>query len=489
MAGTGIAAFGAYVPATRLPLALAQGQAPREGGPEKAVAYYDEDVITMAVCAALDCLAGVERSSVDAVYFASTSFELREKQGAALIAKALDLRRDVLSSDHAGSLRAGTGALEAAIHAVQAGAARRALVLAADCRMGAPRSALEAKLGDGAAAFLIAGEGDAVAARFVASAALANELQDVWRRDGERFVHSWEDRFVASEGVQPNLTEVLRSLFAKAGCTGAEVARAAIHAHDARVLGAVAKAAGIPRERVQDPFAGRLGDTGCAFAPMLLVAALEQAAAGERVLCASYGDGAHALLFETTPALAALAPRLGVRGHLARRRTLRSYDAYLRSRQLDPREWEGGADLGLSATIRFRERDADIAMLAGRCLECGQLHLPRPRVCARCKSRDRFELVRLSDKRGRVLAYTFDYFFPAAEPPTIVVMTEVEGCRVQVQLANCQPDQVRLEMPVGYTFRKIHDAGGKANYFWKATPAETGDQGDGRVAPARGASA
>jgi len=49
-------------------------------------------------------------------------------------------------------------------------------------------------------------------------------------------------------------------------------------------------------------------------------------------------------------------------------------------------------------------------------------------------------------------------------------MTEVEGCRVQVQLSNCKPDQVRLDLPVEYVFRKIHDAGGKANYFWKASP-------------------
>jgi uncharacterized OB-fold protein len=69
-----------------------------------------------------------------------------------------------------------------------------------------------------------------------------------------------------------------------------------------------------------------------------------------------------------------------------------------------------------------------------------------------------------------VLAFTFDYFFPAAEPPTIVVMTEIEGCRVQVQLANAKPDEVKLDMSVEFGFRKIHDAGGKANYFWKAVP-------------------
>jgi len=466
---SGIVSYGAYVPTTRLPLALIQGRAAKEGGPEKAVAYYDEDAVTMAVAAALDCLAGFDRATIDAVYFASTSYELREKQGAALIAKALDLRRDVLTSDHAGSLRAGSAALEAALHAVAAGAAKRVLVLAADCRMGAPRGPLEAKLGDGAAAFLVGREGAIATLR--ASAAIADELQDQWRIDGERFTHSWEERFVVQEGVVPNLTEVLSRLFERDGSLPDDVARAAIYAHDARALGAVGRNCGFEGGQLQETFAGRLGNTGCAFAPMLLAAALQDAAPGQRIVCASYGDGAHALLFETTVEIEKLAERIGVVGHLAKRRPLGSYDAYLRSRKLDPREWQGGADLGLSATVRFRERDADIALVGGRCTRCGQIHLPRPRVCCRCHALDAWEPARLSDGRGRVLSYTFDYFFPAAEPPTIGVMTEVEGCRLQVQLANCQPDDVKLDMPVDYVFRKIHDAGGKANYFWKATPA------------------
>lgn len=464
---TGIRAYGAYVPTTRLPIALIQGRPAKTGGPEKATAYYDEDAVTMAVAAAIDCLEGFEREQVDAVYFASTSYEQHEKQGAALIAKALDLRRDVHTSDHAGSLRAGTVALEAAIHAVQAGAARLSLVIASDCRMGTPRGALEAKLGDGAAAFLISD--DQPIATFTASATVADELQGMWRSDGETFTHSWEDRFIVQEAVIPNLTEAISALFVKTGTGGADYAKAAIYTHDARTIGTIAKTIGLKSETLQDPLIGKLGNTGAAYAPMLLVAALEQAKPGEKILCASFGDGAHALAFETTEHLEKLPPRRGMKGHLARRRTLGSYEVYLRSRKLDPKEWAGGADLGLSATVRFRERDADIGLIAGRCTSCGKLQLPQPRVCY-CKAKDQWEPARLSDKQGRVLSFTFDYFFPAAEPPTIMVITEVEGCRLQVQMTNILPDQVRLDLPVEYVFRKIHDAGAKANYFWKASP-------------------
>jgi 3-hydroxy-3-methylglutaryl CoA synthase len=464
----GIASYGAYVPQTRLPLSLISGRPAKEGGPEKAVANYDEDAITMGVSAALDCLAGFERQSIDAVFFASTSYPLREKQAATLIAKALDLPRAVATSDHAGSLRAGTAALEAALNAVAAGSARNALVVISDARLGAPRGALEAKLGDGAAAFLVSDSH--TIADYETSSAVADELQDMWRIDGETFTHSWEDRFVVQEGYTPNMAAALGAYFEKTGSKPGDYAKAALYAHDARSVAGLAKQSGLAPEQLQNPLFGRLGNTGCAFAPMLLAHALETAKPGERLLVASYGDGAHVMGFVATDHISKLDARRGVSWHLERRRALKSYDTYLKARDLDAKEWESGADLGLSATIRFRERDADISMKGAKCTSCGQIHFPAQRVCYKCYAKDEWEPVRLSDKPGKLLAYTFDYFFPSSEPPTIMIMTEVEGCRVQVQLCNTQPDEVRLDMPVEYVFRVIHKAGGKPNYFWKASP-------------------
>jgi len=61
----GITSYGAYVPMLRLPLAAIGGGKP--GGPEKAVANWDEDAVTMAIAAAIECLRGVDRASVDGV--------------------------------------------------------------------------------------------------------------------------------------------------------------------------------------------------------------------------------------------------------------------------------------------------------------------------------------------------------------------------------------------------------------------------------------
>ena len=138
------------------------GRPPKEGGPEKAVAWNDEDAITLGVTAAIHCLRGFDRAQVDLLIFASTTLPFQEKQAAALVARVLDLPRAVQTADHTGSTRAGTGALRAAFDAVKAGSARCALVIASDARLAAPKLGLEANFGDGAAAFLVS-DGDAIA--------------------------------------------------------------------------------------------------------------------------------------------------------------------------------------------------------------------------------------------------------------------------------------------------------------------------------------
>jgi 3-hydroxy-3-methylglutaryl CoA synthase/uncharacterized OB-fold protein len=467
----GISSYGAYVPRTRLAFATLAGRPAKEGGPEKAVAWNDEDSVTMAVAAGAHCLRGLDRSAVDALWFASTTSPFREKQAAALVAKALDLRRDARTADFGGSLRAGLDALRAAADAVAAGSARRVLVVASDCRTAAPGSPLEAGFGDGAAALLVT---DAEPIAVVeGSSAVADEIVDVWRGERDRFVHSWEDRFVVQEGFEPNLVEAVRALFARTGTGPADFARALLYAPDARSHAAVARALGFRADRLQDPLFGRLGNTGAAFAPMLLAAALESAAPGERLLLAGYGDGAEALALRVTEHVEKLSPRRGVSWHLARRQPVASYDRYLKARGLAPVEWEPGGAPGLSATVHLRERDEDVSFRGQQCRRCGAIQFPNQRVCETCFAKDEFDPVRLSDRTGRVLTYTFDYFFPTPDPPTVVTVTEIDGARVHLQLVDAAPKDVRIDMPVEFAFRRIHEAGGRPNYYWKARPLET----------------
>jgi hydroxymethylglutaryl-CoA synthase len=469
----GIVSFGAYIPPTRLGFSVMAGRAPKDGGPERSVAWNDEDAVTMGVTAAVNCLRGFDRASVDALLFASTSYAFKEKQAAALVAKALDLRRDVRATDVSGSLRAGTDALHAAFDAVAAGSAKRVLVVASDARLGAPGSALEQNFGDGAAAFLIGGEG--AIATFEGAHAITEEIVDVWRSEGDPFVHSWEERFVVQEGYTPGITEAVRGLLAKLGASAGDFSKIALYGPDARSQQGAAAALKLERAKLVDPLFGKLGNAGVAFAPLLLCSALEHAEQGERVLLAAYGDGAEAMAFAVTDHAGKLEPRRGVAWHLARRRTVASYDRYRAARGLDVREYAPGRDPGLSATIHFREREEDVAFKGQKCNRCGGVQFPIQRLCERCFAKDDFELVRLSDRVGTVQTYTFDFFFPTPDPPTVVTVTEIDGARVHLQLVNVKPEQVRIGMPIEFEFRRVHVAGGRPNYYWKGAPLPEGN--------------
>lgn len=464
----GITSFGAYVPMLRLPLATIGGGKPKEGGPEKAVANYDEDALTLAVAAATACLQGIDRASVDGVMFASTTYPFKEKQGSAIVARALDLRRDVLTADFGDSLRAGTTALRAAADAIKAGSARRVLVVVGDTRMASPRSAMEANLGDAGAAFLLGDED--VAASIGATHQISDEIIDVWRTEGDPFVHGWEDRFVVDHGYRTSVRECVRGLLEKAGAKPADFARLVLFGPDARSHGALVRELKFEPAQAQDPLFGKVGNAGCAFAPLLLAAALEEARAGDRLLVVGYGDGADALVLEVGPAIEKLRDRRGVRWHLKRRAELPTYDVYLRFRQLLATEHDRRAGAGLSATKHFRDRDEEVSLLAQRCRRCSRAQYPRQRVCFSCHAKDEFDKVRLSDRIGTLKSFTFDMFAGSPQPPLVATVTDVEGARLYLQMTDGNAKEVKLDLPVELTFRKIHEAGGTPNYYWKCTP-------------------
>jgi len=468
----GIISHGAYIPMLRLPFGAISGGGRKAtgGGGEKAVANFDEDSVTMAVAAATNCLEGIDRSTVDGVLFASTSYAYKEKQAASIVAKALDLRRDVVTADIADSLRAGTTALRAGLDSVKAGSARIVLVVASDCRLAAPRSALERNLGDGAAAFLI-GTSD-VAATFEHHHFIADEIIDVWRTDGQPYVRTWEDRFIVEHGYVKNTVEAVKGLLQKAGLAAKDFTKAVLYSPDGRSYAAVAKAIGLDaKTQVQDPLFGRVGNSGAAFVPMLLVAALEEAKAGNKLLLANYGDGAEAFAVTVTDQIDTLRRKRGVKWHLERRAELDSYDKYLAFRNLQPSDIDRRAGQGVSATVHFRDRDEDISFHGHKCRRCGTMQFPFQRVCFHCYAKDDFESVRLSDKYGKVMSFTFDFFAGSPDPPLIVNIIEVDGgARVYMQMTDASAKEVKLELPVEFTFRKIHEYGGTPNYFWKSTP-------------------
>lgn len=100
---------------------------------EKAVANFDEDSLTMAVAASIDCVNVLDRSKIEGVYFASTTIPFQERQNAGLIAGDLGLGETLRSADFCGALKSGTTALISAIEAVESKRIDNLMVASADC--------------------------------------------------------------------------------------------------------------------------------------------------------------------------------------------------------------------------------------------------------------------------------------------------------------------------------------------------------------------
>jgi len=463
----GIVSYGAYIPIWRMNRELLG----RGVSGERSVAGEDEDSLTMAVAAAIDCLGDLDRENIDGVLFASTTSPFKEKCVASTIAAVLDFRRDVFTADFANSIRAGTSALKAALGMVKAGAARQILVTAADCRLGTPRSSFERTFGDGAAALLVGKEN--LIAELEEEHSISDEIYDVWRRDVDLYVNSWEDRFIYSHGYHMVVNEAVSGLMKKAGVESKDVKKAVLSTPETKRVVSLAKNLGFdPKTQLQDPLADKVGDTGTAQPLMLFTAALEEANLDDRFLLAGYGNGSDAFLFIVREDINEIkGKRRGVKMHMERKRMVPNYATYLMWRKLvqtpSPR-----VPMSVSyptATAIWRERKRIYPLHGVKCRVCGTIQYPPQRVCIKCRAKDDFEEVRLCGRKGKLFSYSFEFI--KGNVPIGLVNLEGGG-RVFVELTDVDPGELKIDLPVELTFRRLDlwREDGMYGYFWKATP-------------------
>ena len=463
----GIMALGAYIPRYRLG-ASTEGWGSRA---ERSVANFDEDSVTMGVAAGLDCLAGRDRQDIDGLLFATTTPPYAEKGCASIVATALDLRRDIFTADITDVLRAGTTALKQALDSVTAGSARQVLVIASDNRQGAPKGDAERSSGDGAAAFIVSNDG--VVAEFVGSHSISENMMDVWRSAGDPFVRSWEDRFAIEEGLERILGDAIAGFMEKQGIAARDVGKLALYAPDGRRHAQLARQMGFAPEQLQDAMFGRLGNTGAAFVPMLLVSALEDAAPGQFIVAASYGDGSDVLGFRATGTIADGRTGIGVAGYLNFGQNLDSYETYARWRDVWVTDAASRRPQAQSPSVSalWRESDKNIRFYGATCNKCGFVQYPPQRVCVSCQARDDSTPVRLSDRPGRVFTYSMDYLAGTTDTPLVVTVVDFEGGgRALCMMTDRELDEVRIDMTVEMSFRKLRVVNGIHNYYWKAVP-------------------
>jgi len=466
----GITSYGVYIPKYRLPRdVIAKAWGPRFIPGERAVANHDEDSLTLAAEAAANCLEGVDPKGLDGLIFASTTSPYLEKQASTLIATVLDLREDLFTADQLSSLRGGTASLKIAWDAVKGGASPRVLVTAADLRRAEPASDSEQLFGDGAAALLLGNQG--VSASIEGFYGHAEEFMDAWRKEDDPYLRKEDAAFAQAYGYSRIVEKTVRGILKKYETDVSAISHFVFSAPDGRSYGRVVKNLNLPSGSfLEDPLLTTVGDTGTAAPLVHLIAVLEKAKPGERILLCSYGAGvADAFIFQVTPEIERLREKRGLRYYQGNKRPLHNYEKFLKFQKALPVE---PLEPYSSWPLLWKEKKQNLQLYGTRCKKCGTFAFPRRRVCQGCSAKDEYEDLRLP-KKGKVYTFAKDYLYPSPDMPTVMVVVDMEGGgRFYGQLTDCDPAQVRVGLSVEMTFRRFHEGGGFHNYFWKLRPSE-----------------
>ena len=131
----GIVSYGGYIPRLRLSrMAIFQSMgwfAPATmmvAQGERSMCNWDEDSLTMAVAAARDCMVGMNRDDVDALYLCSTTLPFADRQNSGVVSATLNLKNEVLTADFTASQKAGTTGVITALDAIKGGEKKSILV-------------------------------------------------------------------------------------------------------------------------------------------------------------------------------------------------------------------------------------------------------------------------------------------------------------------------------------------------------------------------
>ena len=436
----GITEYSVYVPRYRMRReTIAAAWRSRAAPGLKAVRNYDEDALTMAYAAAHPLAPSA------ALYFASTSAPYWQRSCASQVAAACDLPRETVTADFGGSLRCGATALRVALAQPAS-----SIVVASESRDGAPESAEELTFGDAAAA--IRTGGDAVLAELLSAASRCDDFLDEWRRDSDTFVRSFASKYSVAGGYEANVASVVRLVLEQAAVAGSAIARANISA-------AVAKAVGIPPERLFDASA-ETGNCGAAAPLLALAHALDKARAGDLILIAAYGDGADALLFRAvSDGQARLRPE-------PRPIEPASYPVWRKLREYG----RTAAAEELSNVLVNREESQNVRLRGSLCPRCGQINFPQTKVCGACQCRCGLTEQPLA-RRGRLFTFTKDYLYDAPVQPAIMAVIDLDGGgRFLCQMTDAEESAVEIGMEVELVLRRMRERGGAHHYYWKARP-------------------
>ena len=290
----GILGYGTYIPAYRIraeEFVKAWGYFASPGVTEKAVCGPDEDSLTMAMEAGLNCLemTGIAGNRIGAVLMASTSLPYEETTMSVTLANVMGANMETRTVDFKDSTRCSAVAMLSAFDFLRSENGDFALVVGSDSPLAGPDSDLDHPLGAGAAAYLV-GEGEGLA-QIEGYFSVQTEFLGVrFRRRGEYHVNSANIPTYERFSYANTVSSAARGLLKKLGLSIGDFAYVVPHQPDVQMPYRTMRGLGIDPMRTVI-VADMLGDVGSASIMLGLSMALEKAKPEDRILLLSQGSG------------------------------------------------------------------------------------------------------------------------------------------------------------------------------------------------------
>jgi len=134
----------------------------------------------------------------------------------------------------------------------------------------------------------------------------------------------------------------------------------------------------------------------------------------------------------------------------------------------------------VSVPMYWRTIPQRYRLIGYKCKKCGLVNFPPKGVCKYCNASSEFEEIQLSGK-GKV--HTFVLISAGGAPPEfaeqekaggqypVAIVQLDEGPKVIGQIADADPKEVKIDMPVTTELRKIYTEEGVIRYGFKFVPA------------------
>jgi len=304
----GIVSYGGYVPRFRItPKDIGNvwgvdGEAMGRslGITAKSVPSPDEDVITISVEAARECLRKVDVAPTDigAIYVGSESHPYAVKPTATVVAEAIGSAPVMTAADFEFACKAGTAAIQTCMGLTLSDMIKYGMAVGSDTSQGAPGDALEFSASAGGAALLIGKEN--LIAEINHTASYTTDTPDFWRREGQQYP-SHGGRFTGEPAYFKHVMSCAKLVMDKAGTKPEDYNYAVFHQPNGKFPVRVGRTLGFEDTQLDAGLLVRsIGNTYSGAVLLGLCSILDRAVPGDRIFMIGYGSGAGSDGFDIT---------------------------------------------------------------------------------------------------------------------------------------------------------------------------------------------